>query len=348
MNFLNGSFRVGQIFGINVRVHFLWLLWIAFNLFDSGGAWLSTAVFLAVLFGIVLLHEFGHCLGARSVGGDARDILMWPLGGLAYAHAPMRPWPQFVTVACGPLVNLVFCLVSGGVVYAYTRSLDLVFLNPFGGVHLPSGNLNWLACTWIFYQVNLLLLSFNLLPIYPMDGGQLFQAIIWPYVGLHRATLIACYLGLAGATCLGMWGLMGGGGILIFIALFGGFTCYQRLQMLRYGMVIEDTRFTTYGDTAKYARRRGFWSRLFKRRSGAGPRTPVEYPAGRPSANPNPGAWQAKVDERDAEEAELDRILKKVSEHGIHSLSYVERQSLERMTRERQERERDFERQTRL
>jgi len=322
MDFLNGSIRVGSLFGVNVRVHVLWLIWIAFNLIDAGPAWRREAQSLGLLFGIVLLHEFGHCFGARAVGGDARDILMWPLGGLAYAQAPMRPWPQFVTIAAGPLVNVLLCLLSAAVLRVFPD--------------LPSTSR---AYVHIFYEVNFFLLAFNLLPIYPMDGGQLLQTLIWPFLGLRRATLVACYIGLAGCVLLGLWGVRGGG-MLLFIAIFGALTCYQRLRMLRAGLLVDDDRFATYDAAGRYARRRGFWSRLFRRAGGPRPTAPLEHPYGRPSPNPNPGAWEAHLAEREREEAELDRILKKVSEHGIHSLSYVERQTLERVTRQRREEER--------
>ena len=344
MDFLNGSFRIGRLFGIDIRIHILFVFFIVWRLVGAGGNALAAALFLGVLFGIVLLHEFGHCFGARSVGGSAYNILMWPLGGLAYASAPMRPWPQFVTVACGPLVNLVFCVVSGTIVFALTHNPEYIFLNPFDGIILPR-TLDWLACTWVFYQVNLLLLAFNLLPIYPLDGGQLFQAIIWPYVGLQRATQIACYVGITGCILLGIWGMQGGGSMLFFIAIFGGFTCYQRLKMAQYGMIIEDDRFVRYDNSP---RREGFWSRLFKRRGGKNPRTPIEYPTSRTSPNPNPGGWEAKRTEQERLEADLDRILKKVSEHGIQSLSYVERQMLEQATRQRQSEERKFQRNSKL
>jgi Zn-dependent protease len=347
MNFLGGSIRIGQVAGINIRVHMLFLIYIAWRLFQAQGEVATMALFMGVLFGIVLLHELGHCFGARSVGGDARDILMWPLGGLAYAAAPMRPWPQFVTVAAGPLVNVLLCLVSGGIVYAYVHLPQLLLLNPFRGIMLP-GQMNWIALTWVFYQINLMLLAFNLLPIYPLDGGQLFHAIIWPFVGLRRATVIACYVGLLGCAMFGLWGLRGGGEMLIFIAIFGAFTCWQRLRMAQMGMLIEEEQFTVYEPSSR-PRRPGFFKRLFGRHSGRHrPNSPVEYPSGRPSPNPNPGAWEEKMTEERRRAAEVDRILKKVSERGVQSLSYVERQTLEQATRERQARERDFERETKL
>jgi Zn-dependent protease len=344
MNILGGSFRVARVFDINIRVHFLFVIWIAYSLFTARGAIGDEALFLGLLFGIVLLHEFGHCFGARLVGGYAENILMWPLGGLAYAHAPMRPWPQFVTVAAGPLVNVLLCLLSAAAIFVLTGGHALPSVNPLtpnlivvgaGPVTAP----DWIWYVFTFYHVNLFLLAFNLLPIFPLDGGQLFHAIIWPFVGLQRASIIACQVGLAGCAVLAVLGLReGGGGMLIFIAIFGGLTCWQRLQAARQGWLVEDPDYMRYG------RRRpggGLWSRLFKAKHPSPPTArPIEFP------NPNPGGWAAGQAERAAEEAELDRILKKVSERGIRSLSYVERQTLERITRERQREEQEFQRDT--
>ena len=341
MDFLNASFKVGRLFGIDVRVHILFLIFIGWRLWGSPD-WTTTLIFLGLLFGIVLIHEFGHCFGARAVGGDAQNILMWPLGGLAYAHAPMTPWAQFVTVACGPLVNLVFCVVSGIYVFAQTHEAALIFLNPFGGLFVPpAGRMSLLAAVWVFYQVNLLLLAFNILPIYPMDGGQLFQCLLWPFMGLQRAMTVACQVGLLGCIGLGIWGLSeGGGGMLLFIALFGGFTCWQRLKMLKYGMIVDErVKYAPYRQHGS-GRRGGWLARLFKLKRRPRPT--------RPDSNPNPGGWKAKVDEEAERDAELDRILKKVHDQGLHSLNYIERQTLERATRERQQREREFERETRV
>jgi Zn-dependent protease len=278
------------------------------------------------------------------VGGDAENILMWPLGGLAYAHAPMTPWAQFVTVACGPLVNLVFCIISGIYVFSQTRMTELIFLNPFAGIYIPPAELSLLGFVWVFYQVNLLLLCFNLLPIYPMDGGQLFQCLLWPFVGLQQAMTIACQVGLVGCIGLGVWAISGGsGGMLFFIAIFGGFTCWQRLQMLKYGGVVDErVKYAPYREYRPPGSRQGFFSRIFKFK-----RRPKARPAA-PDVNPNPGGWEKKVEEDSRLEAELDRILKKVKERGLQSLSYIERQTLEKATRERQRREQEFERETRV
>jgi Zn-dependent protease len=354
MNFLGGSFPIGRLFGITIRVHFLFLIFIAFELWDAGrsGDWTREALFLGMLFGIVLLHEFGHCLGARAVGGYAEDILLWPLGGLAYARAPMRPWPQFVTVAAGPLVNVAFCLLSAAGIFLLSRGALLPGLNPLHpGLHVLNParvgdfllDTRWIQYLIIFYHVNLFLLGFNLLPIFPLDGGQLFQAILWKFLGLQRATLLACQVGLVGCVIFAFLGLRGtGGNMLVFIAMFGGFTSWQRLQAARHGLLVEDSRFEIHGPSHNP---RPWWQRIFRTggRPSGRPPSSVEFP----SSNPNPGGWAERQAHLQDEDAELDRILQKVSAQGIHSLSYVERQTLERITRERQTRERDLQRNVR-
>lgn len=345
MNFLGGAFKVGRLFDINIHVHFLFLIWIAFRLFSSTD-FTGQLLFLTMLFGIILLHEFGHCFGARSVGGDASNIMMWPLGGLAYAHAPMRPWPQFVTVAAGPAVNVVLCLLSAMVIFFGSGASVVPGVNPLDPALYQVGQVvsfpAWLDVVFTFYHVNLFLLGFNLLPIYPLDGGQLFHAMIWPFVGLQRASIIAAQVGLVGCVILGLLALTGTGGILFFIAIFGGFTCWQRYQAARHGMLAEDPVFTSTYDY-RDAGGGGFFSRLFRSpRNRRPPSRPVEYP------NPNPGGWERRQESEREQEAELDRLLRKVSEQGINSLSYVERQKLERITRERKKRETEFQRDTRL
>jgi len=340
MDLLNSSLRVGRIFGINVRVHVLFLLYAAFRLWQERGDLGFAAAFLGLLFGIVLLHEFGHCFGARAVGGFAENILMWPLGGLAFAQAPMRPWPQFVTVAAGPLVNVLFCVISGTVLVVSAGTVQVLSPNPFASVRfelLPVGVASWMVYLAIFYAVNYLLLAFNLLPVYPLDGGQLLQCVLWPFVGLQRAMTIACQIGLAGCIALGLWGLAGGGGMLIFIALFGGFTCWQRLQALKYGLIVDES--FARAPYREYRPRRSRLSRLFARS-----RPTEDRPGTQPEAHRAAPLEQTEVDL----EVEVDRILKKVHERGLQSLSYVERQTLVRATRERQRRERQSGQNTRV
>ena len=342
MNFLNGSFKIGRLFGITIRIHILFVLWIAFQLIRSEDAedFKFQLIFLGMLFGTVLVHEFGHCFGARAVEGDAENILLWPLGGLAYAHAPMTPWAQFVTVISGPLVNVGFCLACAAFLIFRTGVWNVVSINPLDIENVVNWTIlaitrqpYWVRLVGVFYTVNLFLLAFNLLPIYPCDGGQLFQCLLWPFIGLHQAMLIACQVGLVGSVGLGIWGFNSDSNILIFIALFGGFTCWQRLQMLRYGMVADErVRYAPY--KVINPRKKGLFARLFKLKSK--PRLVMNEEPPEYDEEPDVSRQEAKQAEF---EAEVDRILKKVHDSGLDSLSYIERRKLERASRERQRRE---------
>lgn len=336
MDFLAGSFRVGRLFRIDIRVHILFVVFLVSNLAQSNSV-REELMFTGMLFGIILLHELGHCFGARSVGGDAETILMWPLGGLAFAHAPMRPWPQFVTVACGPLVNVALCLLSGVVISYYYEGVGWFNWNPLGPLGYAGGP-EWLNMVYLFYRVNYWLLAFNLLPVYPMDGGQLLHTLLWPFMGLQRSLMLTCQIGLGGALVLGFWALQSRAPILFFIALMGAFTCWQRYTMARHGMVFEDPDY----------RVRPRRSRKVAAPKAGGPVTDIPARARGPSVNPNPGAWEDRLEQERALDSELDRILRKVHENGISSLTYVERQTLERATRARQERERKLQQQEKM
>lgn len=107
-------------FGVVVRIHILFLcvalgvvLWVATSKQFASGLWSQAIIVLALLFLAVLAHEFGHVFAARRVGGDAMEILLWPLGGLAHPDVPHSPRANFYTVLGGPLVNLILAGMAG-------------------------------------------------------------------------------------------------------------------------------------------------------------------------------------------------------------------------------------------
>jgi Zn-dependent protease len=115
---LTWSFPLGRLFGINIRVHLFFPL-VAIGLIfrvacqkdTLPGLWVVACILMALLFVSVLLHEFGHCFGARAVDGDANEVLLWPLGGLAHTEVPHTPRANFITTAAGPAVNVLLCLL---------------------------------------------------------------------------------------------------------------------------------------------------------------------------------------------------------------------------------------------
>jgi Zn-dependent protease len=189
---MNGI-RLFRVFGITVFLHWTWALVAAFEIFTgqsrySSRAW-NAAEYL-LLFAIVLLHEFGHALACRSVGGTAERIMLWPLGGVAYVSPPARPGALLWSIVAGPLVNFVLLFVT----------IPLVFLN-------LQGDLGELVKS--VAVINVVLLAFNILPIYPLDGGQILQSLLWFVLGRGRSMLVAAAIGLAGAVLLAVSGLVG-------------------------------------------------------------------------------------------------------------------------------------------
>src|SRR5579862_1124483 len=107
---LAGSFRIFAVAGISVYVHWSWLvvgyLELQFRK-SSYTSWPWNVAEYLMLFLIVLLHEFGHAFACRQVGGRADEIMLWPLGGVAFVNPPARPGALLWSIAAGPLVNVV-------------------------------------------------------------------------------------------------------------------------------------------------------------------------------------------------------------------------------------------------
>src|SRR5438128_1688589 len=251
---VSGSIPLFTLFGIRVRAHASLIVLIALVLLFGFGGQTTVEMrvqSMSILFLVVLLHEFGHCFGARWTGGEADEILMTPLGGLAMAMARRRPWPTFVTVAAGPLVNVAICLVC---------SLGLLFLagyvpflpNSFKA-HLPRyGWFNVINYLYWFYLISLGLLIFNILPVFPLDGGQLLQSILWKPMGYYKSMLLTVNIGLVGSVLMGMVGIAmmatGSFGLLILLIAISCFVnCFKMRAMMRaegpWGFQEEDTGF---------------------------------------------------------------------------------------------------------
>jgi Zn-dependent protease len=185
-----GSIRLFQFSGINVFLHWSWFLVAAYEIQGRAGRYSSitwNALEYLALFLIVLLHEFGHSLACRQVGGRANQIVLWPLGGVAYVDPPPRPGATLWSIAAGPLVNVALLPVFW-ILLSLSRSLGWPLTMPDVHALLRS----------VFY-IDLVLLVFNMLPIYPLDGGQIFRSLLWFVLGRARSLMVATVLGLIGA-----------------------------------------------------------------------------------------------------------------------------------------------------
>ena len=184
-----GSFHLFRFAGVDAFLHWSWFLVAIYEInYRRGhyGSVLWNVLEYLALFLIVLLHEFGHSLACRSVGGQANQIVLWPLGGVAYVSPPPRPGPMLWSIAAGPLVNvMLFPLLT-----------VLKWLSTSGS--WPDDVSKLVESVW---GINLGLLIFNMLPIYPLDGGQILRSLLWFVVGRAQslmATSIIGFVGVAG------------------------------------------------------------------------------------------------------------------------------------------------------
>ena len=233
-----GAIRLFRIAGIDVFLHWSWFVIALYEIQVRRGDYRSpvwNVVEYLALFAIVTLHEFGHALACRQVGGTANEIVLWPLGGVAYVNPPQRPGATLWSLAAGPLVNVVLVPILFGL-GAMSRLLGLVAAVPDWGTFLR-------AVTFMNFGI----LIFNLLPVYPLDGGQILRSLLWYALGRARSLIVATVLGF-----LGVLGLVGLaflvqspwlGIMVVFVAL----NCWHGFQQAR--MLLR---------VAKLPRRHGF------------------------------------------------------------------------------------------
>ncbi len=208
------SFSLGRIAGTEVRVHFTFLLLVAWYGIAAGmregqSAALEAVLFILAVFACVLAHEFGHVLTARRYGIDTRNIILLPIGGVAnIERMPDKPGQELVIAVAGPIVNVVIAVALIG--------LFGVTFTPERIADIEQGRLDFVTR---LASVNIALVLFNLLPAFPMDGGRVLRALLALRLGRIRATRIAAVTGQIVAFGLGFLGLFGSP-LLIFIAIF--------------------------------------------------------------------------------------------------------------------------------
>ncbi len=328
---LSWSFPLGSVFGIAIRVHFLFPL-IAISLILRAqkdappDTWIIASGLMLILLVSVLLHEFGHCFGARLVDGDAHEVLLWPLGGLAFAEVPHTARANFITTLGGPLVNILLCLLSGGVLaYLAVRPPFDPWWDPyygtltgFDGTPLAvARGVEWLAR---FFWLNWVLSLFNLILVgFPMDSGRLLQAALWPRLGYRRATVAAVFAGFATALIIGIYAIAREQTLALCLAVFIYMTCQKQWLILEHGA--EESLFG-YDFSQGYTslereppprrKRPNFFQRWLQQRAAR--------------------KVQREAEEREHEERRMDELLEKVAREGLQALTDEERRFLTRVS----------------
>jgi len=319
-NPLGWALTVGRVSGITVRLHLFFLIYVIAQLLwsipSSHGGIGYMALAMSGLFFIVLLHEFGHCFACRKVGGEADDILMWPLGGLASCAPPHNWRAHFVTAAGGPMVNVVIFPLTGGALLLAGKA-DAIFFNPFDPL-IAVGTLDswWVVGLWWAHYLNLLILAFNvLLPMFPMDGGRLMHALLWRRSSYRQATETTVLVGLVTAGVVGVVAIVSEETLLLAIAIFGGLMCWRERQVIRADADL------TYAPEAGTISGAGFGHVAMEEES--------------PAERKRRERMQKERAKAAKEQAEEDRILAKIAAHGMQSLTRVEKRTLKKATERR-------------
>lgn len=215
------SFSIGRIAGIAIKVHVTFFLILILGAVQWGQPYgaigaVYGVVLMILLFVCVTLHELGHSLVAQRFGVAVREIVLLPLGGVALLERnATKPWQEFLIAAAGPLVNVVIAILLFGITGAAAA------MGNFDGSALQLNSPPSISAmlVWLL-QANIMLVLFNLIPAFPLDGGRMLRATLAMFLSYQRATRIATTIGQGIAILLGILGVTSGNFALVLVAVF--------------------------------------------------------------------------------------------------------------------------------
>ena len=190
---MNWSFKIARIWGIDVYMHWTFLILLGWILLSNLGAGQTLAqslmgvVFILVLFGCVILHEYGHALTARRYGITTKNITLLPIGGVANLEKmPDKPIQELWVALAGPAVNVVIAII----LLAYFQ-----ITNSFPNIEEFTGEITGRNFLFNVFIVNIILAVFNMIPAFPMDGGRVLRALLAMRYDRGKATEVAAKIG---------------------------------------------------------------------------------------------------------------------------------------------------------
>lgn len=241
-----GAFRVGTALGIPIRIHFtffLLLLWFGMGSASTGEGFLTGVVFILLLFGCVVLHELGHAAMARRFGVETREIVLYPIGGVARLDRIPSGKAELLIALAGPAVNLI--LAGMLIAWLVVRQVQV----SFSPEDLLAGSA---PVVWQLLTANLTLFFFNLVPAFPMDGGRILRAILSMYAGQEKATRIAARVGQGFALLFALYAVLPPvKPVFLLIAFFvfvgaGQEAAYERSRSALAGLTARNAMITRY------------------------------------------------------------------------------------------------------
>ena len=238
------SFQVATLLGIPIRVHVTFLIllvWFGTMAAATNQDVGSELAFVIGVFACVVLHELGHAAMAKRFGVKTREIILYPIGGVARLERIPGGVAELLIALAGPAVNVV--LVAVGVAFLAMTDLPpaMSFAFPWEGAGIAQ-KLVW---------ANLMLVLFNMIPAFPMDGGRVLRGLLSIGLGQDRATRIATFVGQAFAALFVVMGLWNAQFLLVFIGVFvflgaSQEAAYQRSRAAVAGHVARDAMISRF------------------------------------------------------------------------------------------------------
>ena len=241
------SLLIGRIAGIKILIHWTFLLLLGFVVFSElrkGSETVAVVAnigFVLALFACVVLHELGHSLMAKRFGIETRNITLLPIGGVAsLERIPEDPKQELWVALAGPAVNVVIALL----LLPFVAMSGSFFEGDVGNVTTTQGFL------YSLFRVNVILVLFNTIPAFPMDGGRVLRALLALRMGRIRATAIASGLGRIIAIGFIFFGLFNNP-FLVLIGIFVYFgaqtenVAVQHLELLK-DYTVRSAMMTTF------------------------------------------------------------------------------------------------------
>ena len=335
-DFSTWSINLGCWGGVRLRLHALFLL------FAVCTGYLSTRqsdenligfgfLALVILLVSVLLHEIGHVFAARLVGGNVREIVLGPFGGLAVVSVPHQPKKELFTALAGPVVNSLICLVLLPVLLLVGHESVLGLLNPLSPRAVTEGT-TWVVGWKLAFWLNSVLLLVNLLPAFPFDGRQIFRSLAWSLSNYRTAVLVVSRMArwTALGICLFAWlsrnalatTLIPAWVPLVLIAIFLYFSANREMEQLGSSLAEETLRQEELSEHS---------SRLEPVNVA-----PSQQEVCRPLQRWRKERLAVKVEQAEQreedEEVRMDAVLSRLREMGIDQLSAEDRALLDRVS----------------
>ena len=199
------SLTLGRFWGVPVRLHIFFLIFIVLTLAVTAGDMLGPGLItVGILFISLLLHEFAHTVAAIKLGGQVDQIVIGPFGGLSSPRVPDQPEVQVFVALAGPLVHLSL-VVLAAIALSFDSSVYVLgLLQPFVPSQLVESGQgsSWVLAGKLTLWLNWMLLLLNLLPAYPFDGGPALRATLWPLVGRRTACIVTSRIAMGVAVGL--------------------------------------------------------------------------------------------------------------------------------------------------